>query len=113
MAARRERERRRPPADRRYQFGAPDAAPETDLDTDEATLVNGEDVAQSHVAEPPRRAARPPREPEAARAGSHPHLPFTAYRAEYTYVLSDLRRVALVIGSLLVILILLYFVLPR
>jgi hypothetical protein len=40
-------------------------------------------------------------------------LPFSAYKSEYAYVLSDLRRVGLVIGSLLLILILLYFILPH
>jgi hypothetical protein len=40
-------------------------------------------------------------------------LPFSAYRAEYAYVGGDLRRVGLVIGSLLLILLLLYFVMPR
>ena len=40
-------------------------------------------------------------------------LPFSAYSAEYAYVFGDLRRVALVIGSLLVILLVLFVVLPR
>jgi hypothetical protein len=39
--------------------------------------------------------------------------PFAAYKAEYTYVFGDLRRVALVVGSLLLILFVLYFALPR
>jgi hypothetical protein len=41
------------------------------------------------------------------------HRPFSEFREEYAYVISDLRRVALVIGSMLVVLILLYFVLPH
>ena len=40
-------------------------------------------------------------------------MPFSAYRAEYAYVLGDLRRVGLVIGSLLLILLLVYFVLSH
>jgi hypothetical protein len=40
-------------------------------------------------------------------------MPFSTYKAEYAYVLSDLRRVALVIGSLLLILIVVYFILPH
>jgi len=38
--------------------------------------------------------------------------PFSAYRDEYAYVSGDLRRVAAVIGGLLVALIILFFVLP-
>jgi hypothetical protein len=113
MAARRERERRRPPAERRYRFGAP----ETDVGADEAQL-DGEEATQEAVATPAKRS-RPARDNAATstaaargavKAGA---LPFSTYRAEYAYVLNDLRRVALVIGSLLLILILLYFILPH
>jgi hypothetical protein len=38
--------------------------------------------------------------------------PFSDYKDEYAYVSRDLRRVAAVIGGLLVALIALYFVLP-
>jgi len=116
MAARRERERRRPPAERRYRFGTP----ETELQADEAP-IDGEAAAQEEVATPPKRS-RPARETaatsqaasSATRAGIKAGvLPFSAYRSEYAYVLSDLRRVGLVIGSLLLILILLYFILPH
>src|SRR5436853_330748 len=41
MAARRERERRRPPAERRYRF----ATPETDVEADKAP-INGEETPQ-------------------------------------------------------------------
>src|SRR5207253_6565113 len=111
MAARRERERRRPPAERRYRF----ATPETDVAADEA-LINGEEVTQEA---PSTKRSRPARENATtnaapARAGARPGaLPFSAYTSEYAYVLSDLRRVGLVIGSLLLILIVLYFILPH
>jgi hypothetical protein len=39
--------------------------------------------------------------------------PFSEYRDEYRYVISDLRRILFVVGSLLVILIVLWLVLPR
>jgi len=56
--------------------------------------------------------ARPPA--ASTRGGTRPTpLPFSAYTADYAYVISDLRRVGLVIGSLLLILIVLYFVLPH
>jgi hypothetical protein len=120
LAARRERERRRPPAERRYRFTTPgEAAPEVDEPTD--TLVDGDAAAEEAVeatpAPPPARSrpAAPVAAPTSARgaATARPgHKPFSAYKDEYRYVYSDLRRVALVIGSLLVILIVLYFLLP-
>jgi hypothetical protein len=111
MAARRERERRRPPAERRYRFGTP----ETDLEADESLIES--DAAT--VETPVEKRSRPPREnanttqPVAStiRGGARPGA--TSFAAEYAYVLSDLRRVGLVIGSLLLILILLYFILPH
>ena len=133
MAARRERERRRPSGERRYRFGAPEAP----VETDESVVENGEVLDQVETeaapAAPPRQApaAAPPapRTRAATTAGAKPSAnggvqtgvsagartgakPFSAYKDEYAYVYGDLRRVALVIGSLLVILIALYFVLP-
>jgi hypothetical protein len=115
MAARRERERRRPPAERRYKFGTPEA---NDVEADDA-LIDGEGATQDAVATPARRS-RPAREvaatgaAAATRSGTRTgSLPFSAFSSEYAYVVSDLRRVGLVIGSLLVILILLYFILPH
>jgi hypothetical protein len=112
MAARRERERRRPPAERRYRFGTPEA----DVGADEA-LIDGEEATQEPASTPAKhsRAAREtavvaPATRGGVKAGA---LPFSAYQSEYAYVLSDLRRVGLVIGSLLLILILLYFILPH
>jgi hypothetical protein len=111
MAARRDRERRRPAAERRYRFATPEAALEP-----EDTLVDDGEEATEAVETPPKRAraSRTEATPAATRGGARPAaLPFSAYRAEYAYVLSDLRRVGLVIGSLLLILLLVYFVLPR
>ena len=111
MAARRERERRRPPAERRYRF----ATPETDVEADEAP-INGEEATQEAPTNKRSRAARENATTNTApaRAGARSGaLPFSAYKSEYAYVLSDLRRVGLVIGSLLLILILLYFILPH
>ena len=115
MAARRERERRRPAGDRRYRFETTEPAVEPD-----ETLVADDQVTEA-VEAPPPRPARPGRERPAASDGTvaaHAATPkaapkpFSAYRAVYAYVFSDLRRVAIVIGSLLLILIVLYFVLP-
>jgi hypothetical protein len=112
MAARRDRERRRPAAERRYQFGESEPAPASD-----DTLVADDDQAtEAAVEKTPRRS----RTTVTAASGSTTRgvpqmaaMPFSAFKAEYAYVVGDLRRVALVIGTLLLILLLLYFVLPR
>jgi hypothetical protein len=120
MAARRDRERRRPSGESRYRFGTPESAVEAE---DSVTSANGGDATQA-ASTPANRQSRSsargtrPDPPRAAavstRGGARPAaLPFSAYAAEYAYVGRDLRRVGLVIGSLLVILILLYFVLPH
>jgi hypothetical protein len=117
MAARRDRERRRPSGESRYRFATPESA----VDAEESTAaVDGGDTTQA-IDTPSSRQSRLSRgttaerpAPRVAAAGARPDpLPFTAYAAEYAYVLRDLRRVGLVIGSLLLILILLYFVLPH
>ena len=114
MAARRDRERRRPGGDRRYRFETTEPAAEPD-----ETLVADDEVADAVQAAPPP-PTRAGRDRATATDGavsargqtrSAPR-PFSAYREEYAYVFSDLRRVAVVIGSLLLILIVLYFVLP-
>jgi hypothetical protein len=61
-----------------------------------------------------RAPTTPARANQAARSSGRPApKPFADYRAEYAYVAADLRRVVLVVGSLLVILIVLHFVLAR
>ena len=108
MAARRERERRRPSGERRYQFPQPESAP---VEPDETEIEeNGEAVET-----PTRPARRPTAAPRSAtpRTAARPAAkPFSAYKEEYAYVYGDLRRVGVVIGSLLAVLIVLYFVLP-
>jgi hypothetical protein len=115
MAARRERERRRPPAEKRYRFTAPEAPAESD-----EALISANGDESTDVPVEPARKSRPTRgtataEPQArsARAEVRTVRPFSAYASEYGYVVGDLRRVALVVGSLLLILILLYVVLPH
>lgn len=114
MAARRERERRRPSGDRRYQFGTPETALEADADN---TVVESDDEATGTLeAAPTGRASRSASRtavatPQRGAARLAPK-PFSAYREEYAYVYSDLRRVGAVIGGLLVVLIVLYFLLP-
>jgi len=115
MAARRDRERRRPAAERRYRFGTPEPALEPD-----DTLVADEDESTEASLDldkaPPKRARAIKSEPTptSTRGGTRTAaLPFSAYKAEYAYVLGDLRRVGLVIGSLLLILLLVYFALPH
>jgi hypothetical protein len=111
LAARRERERRRPSAERRYRFTSPDQQVAPD---DEATLDDGTAQPLAGV-EAPRQAAqtRPSEARPSTRSGRPPVRTFAEYAAEYRYVISDLQRVGLVVGSLLVILIVLYFVLPH
>jgi hypothetical protein len=112
MAARRERERRRPNGERRYRF----ATPEPELEAEEGLLEA--DDGTTDTAEP----APPPAKTRSARTATpsaptqtrpvRTAKPFSSYRDEYAYVYGDLRRVELVVGSLLVVLIVLYFVLP-
>jgi hypothetical protein len=118
MAARRDRERRRPSGESRYRFGTPESAVEAEEPT--ASANGGDSSTQATTpANRQTRAARgttvdPRLVAPSTRGGARPApQPFSAYAAEYAYVLRDLRRVGLVIGSLLVILILLYFVLPH
>lgn len=119
MAARRERERRRP-AERRYQFTSPEPALEPEeealLEEDGAvaeTVTGQADQTQARAARAARPATSGPAASNRASARTAPApKPFTAYRDEYAYVYGDLRRVAAVIGGLLVALIVLYFVLP-
>jgi hypothetical protein len=121
MAARRDRERRRPSEDRSYRFGTPEPTLGTDeVPAQEApTAPNGGDAARALDAASRRsrlaRGTTAEASPGAtARGGTSPaHQPFSAFKEEYAYVYGDLRRVGLVIGSLLVVLILLYFVLPH
>jgi hypothetical protein len=118
MAARRERERRKPPADRAYRFGTPEAALQPE-DVPDETAAHEADEASARALEAASRRSRSARaaavESQPAARGVRPvvHRPFSEFREEYAYVISDLRRVALVIGSMLVVLILLYFVLPH
>jgi hypothetical protein len=106
IAARRERERRKPGGDRQYRFVSPqpELAPE-DAQLDADATVHAEPAERSA----PRTTVLPA---TAQRVPTRIAKPFSAYKAEYAYVGSDLRRVGLVVGSLLVILILLYFLLP-
>jgi hypothetical protein len=113
MAARRERERRRPPTERRYRFASPDAV-ESAPEADEEELLDGAPemlpARATARATPTRRAAEATPRPAGGRFAPKP---FSAYREEYAYVVGDLRRIVAVVGSILVILIVLHFVLPR
>jgi hypothetical protein len=118
MAARRERERRKPSADRAYRFGTPEAAlqPEDTLDETAALEANEASTRALEAASRRSRSARAAAvDSQPAARGVRPvvHRPFSDFKEEYAYVVTDLRRVALVIGSMLVVLILLYFVLPH
>jgi hypothetical protein len=111
MAARRDRERRRPSGESRYRFATPESAVEAEPG---AAAVDGGDTPSNGQSRAARRTTAEPRTAASTRGGTRPApLPFSAYAAEYAYVLRDLRRVGLVIGSLLAILIVLYFVLPH
>ena len=113
MAARRERERRRP-TERRYRFASgepPRVAEESVLDDETLDRAPHAEADSRGVARQagPAATSAPVRSPGVRPAPR----PFSAYRDEYRYVLGDLRRVALVIGSLLLVLIVLALVLPR
>jgi hypothetical protein len=109
MAARRERERRRPSGERRYRF----TTPEPGLEPEDETLLEQDGETGQAVEAPPSRPIRATAATPSPRGGvrSEPR-PFSAYRDEYAYVYSDLRRVGAVIGGLLVALVILYFALP-
>ena len=68
------------------------------------------DVADDPPAEPARRpaAGRAAGQPASARAAAA-RRPYADYAAEYGYVWADLRRIALVAGGLLLLLIVLSF----
>jgi hypothetical protein len=107
MAARRERDRRRP-TERRYTFTT--SEPTIEPGDDALVDQNGEAVAGEADASAARTAT-------AAAASTRGGVkaapkPFSAYKDEYAYVYGDLRRVAAVVGGLLVGLLVLYFVLP-
>lgn len=114
MAARRERERRRPTGERRYRFATPEPA----LEPEEGVLDTEAGLSEESLDQAPARsrfgrtsapaATVPPARGDVRTA----HRPFSAYKDEYAYVYGDLRRVGLVIGSLLLALIVLYFALP-
>src|SRR5690348_10590436 len=90
MAARRERERRRPNGERRYRF----AAPEPELEDDATLLDAHEDGAPSEaLAAAAAPASTRPRTPRASTtavqsAPARATKPFSAYREEYAYVSS-------------------------
>lgn len=121
MAARRERERRRP-TERRYNFGTPEPElvdgdlGETGADTDvlESVADDDEDVPSASAGRAPASARAGSSNASASTRGGARAVarPFSSYAQEYAYVTSDLRRVATVIGGLLVALLVLYFALP-
>jgi hypothetical protein len=108
MAARRERERRRPNGERRYRF----TTPETGLEPEDEALLEQDGETGQAVEAQPSRPIRAPAAPSPRGGVRSEARPFSAYRDEYAYVYSDLRRVGAVIGGLLVALVILYFALP-
>lgn len=99
LDARRERERR-PTAVQRYRFkpAAPADAPVDDID------VAAPDVATpSESSLPKARAAR-------VAAGRPVARPYASYAPDYAYVPGDLRRLALIVGLLLLALVVLSLV---
>ncbi len=149
MAARRERERRRP-SERRYNFATTepelvdavgtdaDAETETDVVTDSDavdTQVDSDVAAGATAARAPSSSSasssssstststsgRATRAGAATAAAStargsarntSTYRPFSDYKEEYAYVYSDLKRVAVVVGGLVIALLVLYFALP-
>lgn len=109
MAARRERERRRPATEQRYRFGSSGAT------VDPSTSAAPDEIDDRSTTETRRIAPRSAGQSAPATAGAAhgAHRPFSAYAAEYAYVGRDLRRVAAVMGTLLVILLVLYLLLPH
>src|SRR5262245_14056553 len=97
MAARRERERRRP-SERRYRFATPEPAHDPDQALLEAASTDGEELeAEAVEAAPAQRPGGPSatattRTPSIAASRGAPRAaakPFSAYREEYAYVYRD------------------------
>ena len=111
MAARRERDRRRPGGERQYRFVTPEPA----VAPDETVVEQDEEASESVQTPPPSSSAARSAAvatPAPPRVSTRTTRPFSAYKEEYGYVYGDLRRVGVVVGSLLAVLIVLYFVLP-
>jgi hypothetical protein len=117
LAARRERDRRRP-TERRYNFTTPESAQVIEEDGTGAEVL---DTSVDTEVTPSASAQRTPGSARATQTISTTSTrggvraaprPFSDYKEDYAYVAADLRRVALVIGGLLAALIVLYFVLP-
>jgi hypothetical protein len=105
LAARRERERRRP-TERRYQFASSEATVDPTLVEENGTAAEATEATTSSANRQSGAAS------SRSAGASGESVPFSAYKAEYAYVSKDLRRVAAVVGSLLVALLILYFILP-
>ena len=102
LDARRERERRRPTGERRYQFTS--STPLADAPLDDAATDGAAQVRT--VEQPTARSARV--------VGVRPApRPYAAYAQDYAYVLSDLKRVAVIYGGLLLALIVLFVATQR
>jgi hypothetical protein len=102
LDARRERERRRPAGERRYQFTS--TTPLADVPPEDAAADGATQVRT--VAQPVERSARI----VAARPAPRP---YSAYAQDYAYVLSDLKRVAVIYGGLLLALVVLFIATQR
>jgi hypothetical protein len=116
MAARRERERRRPPAERRYRFGTPEPALEPDdelLDAESAAVEPAPEERPNRRSRLARAGAASGPTTAPVRSANAAARQFVDFKAEYAYVVKDLQRVGIVVGSLLAVLIVLYFVLPH
>jgi hypothetical protein len=100
LEARRERERRRPSGERRYRFTT--QAPPADAQSDGAAAEPAAEARTRAVEQPVERTPRL----SMAR-------PYASYARAYAYVLSDLRRVALIYGGLLLALIVLFLITQR
>lgn len=101
MAAR--KDRRRVSGQRQYRFGPSGATAEVETTHGEAGIGGGS-LAQP-TRKPPTRSAP---------AGIGAATPaFATFSNEYRYLWTDLRRVAAVVGSILVALVVLSFLLPR
>jgi hypothetical protein len=111
MAARRERDRRRP-TEPRYTFTTSEPGLESEEELAEQDGQTPEAVeAEAGSADTATAAAQAPTSVRGVPRPSS-YKPFSAYKQDYAYVSSDLRRVAAVIGGLLAGLIVLYFLLP-
>ena len=102
------RRKKRPAGPRTYTPARVEAESRPSTDSDDDTLAAEYQAARQQTVDRPAPTVRITSS-SAARINRPAVRPFSAYAQEYGYVIGDLRRVVLISGGLLVVLIVLSF----